>query len=181
MLAVRIAWVAVGIVRTGAVDRASASDVVIVLGAAVSGQRPSPVFAARLDHGVTLWRRQLAPHLLLTGGLGAGDVLAESEAGRRYVLAQGVPADRVWTEARSHTTHENLTGAWRVMQAQGWSSAVLVSDPLHLYRAARMAQELGIEATTSPTPTTRYRSLRTRAPFLLRELYFVHHHQLLGR
>ncbi|HHO50824.1 MAG TPA: YdcF family protein [Deltaproteobacteria bacterium] len=181
LVGLRIGWIAVSISWVGAFDRAVPSDVVIVLGAAVSGGQPSPVFAARLDHGVELWKRGIAPALILTGGIGDGDTLAESEVGRSYVLAQGVPATQVQIETWSRTTHENLIGAQQLMQAQGWSSAVLVSDPLHLYRASRVARGLGIDATTSPTPGSRYRSLRTQIPFLLREIYFVHHHQLLGR
>jgi hypothetical protein len=43
-----------------------------------------------------------------------------------------------------------------------------------------MADDFGIQAVSSPTPTTRYRSLRTKLGFLVRELYFVHHYFLTG-
>ena len=56
-------------------------DCAIVLGAAVSDSRPSPVFRARLDHGVTLYQKNIVEKLIFTGGIGAGDTQAESAVG----------------------------------------------------------------------------------------------------
>ena len=58
-------------------------------------------------------------------------------------------------------------------------SVLLVTDPLHMTRAMQMAQEFGLNAHPSATPLTRYRSLSTKVPFALRELYFLHHYWLL--
>ena len=41
-------------------DTAAPADAIVVLGAAQYNGRPSPVFRARLDHAVTLYRRGLA-------------------------------------------------------------------------------------------------------------------------
>jgi uncharacterized SAM-binding protein YcdF (DUF218 family) len=59
-------------------------------------------------------------------------------------------------------------------------TALIVSDPLHMKRAMRMAAELGVEASPAPTPTSRYRSWATKAPFLARELYFYNHYLIFG-
>ena len=50
---------------------------------------------------------------------------------------------------------------------------LLVSDPLHLRRAARMALDLGMDAYPSPTRTSRYQSLGTQVPMLAREIWFT--------
>jgi uncharacterized SAM-binding protein YcdF (DUF218 family) len=47
-------------------------------------------------------------------------------------------------------------------------------------RAMMMADDLGIVAVSSPTPTSRYRTLKTKLGFLLRELYFIHHYFATG-
>lgn len=83
-------------------------------------------------------------------------------------------------EETSRTTHQNLTEARALMREHGMTSAILVSDPLHMKRSIRMADGLGIIARSSPTPTSRYRSLGTRFWFLLREIYFIHHHAVTG-
>lgn len=58
------------------------------------------------------------------------------------------------------------------MDSCSYSSAIIVSDPLHMKRAMLMAKDCGIEAYSSPTPTTRYRTLRSKLPFLAREEFF---------
>src|SRR5260370_31865395 len=89
--AVVVAAVAV----TGASDQARAADAIAVLGAAQYNGRPSPVFRARLDHAAGLLQRGLAPLVLVTGGVGAGDTLSEAEVGRRYLVGRGVAVDAV--------------------------------------------------------------------------------------
>ena len=154
------------------------SDAAIVLGAAVQAGQPSPVFAARLDHAIDLHRRGIVRYLILTGGIGAGDTIAESAAGAAYASARGVPADRILTESISHTTKSNLLEARRLLREHDLKTCLLVSDPLHMRRASIMLADLGVDSEPSPTPTTRYQTIQTQTAFLLRELYF-HHHYLL--
>ncbi len=148
-------------------------DCAIVLGAAVSNDRPTPVFQARLNHGIALHQQDVVEYLLFTGGIGAGDTQAESEVGATYAETQGVPAGDILIETTSKTTPQNLAEAQALMSASGLETAVIVSDPLHLHRSQLIANALGMEAVTSATPTTRYRSWQTKLPFLLREIYFT--------
>ena len=90
------------------------------------------------------------------------------------------PSADTYTESRSRTTQQNLAEAKLLMDAHGLRSAILVSDPLHMRRAMWMARELGIAAVSSPTPTTRYRSLKTKLRFLRHELYYWHHYAFSG-
>jgi uncharacterized SAM-binding protein YcdF (DUF218 family) len=62
--------------------------------------------------------------------------------------------------------------AKRVMSEQGFDTALIVSDPLHMKRAMMYADDLGMKAYSSPTPTSLYRSWKTRLPFLFREEFF---------
>jgi uncharacterized SAM-binding protein YcdF (DUF218 family) len=156
------------------------ADAAIVLGAAVVNDQPSPVFAARLDHAVDLFERRIVSHLILTGGIGAGDTRAESEVGRSYATARGVPDERIFTETVSRTTLQNLVEARRVMADRGFATCLIVSDPLHMRRVFLMAEDLRMDARPSPTPTSQYRTWRTQLGFLARELYFQHHYWIRG-
>ena len=171
-LAVYLAALAVSIVRYAGVDETRDADAIIVLGAAAAEDGPSPVFRARLDHAVALYREGRAARILLTGGMGRGNTRSDAAIARDYVCAQGVPREAVLLEERSTITEENLRNAKALMDAEGLQTALLVSDPLHMRRAMEMARDLGIAAYSSPTRTSIYRTLRTRAPFLLRELFF---------
>ena len=52
-------------------DTQKPANAIVVLGAAQYDGRPSPVLRARVDHAIELWRRGLAPRLIVTGGSGA--------------------------------------------------------------------------------------------------------------
>lgn len=183
LLAFTLAWLlAVGasIVVAGRLTSPANADAAIVLGAAAYPTKPSPVFEERIRHGFDLLRTGRVSKLILTGGYGNGANYAESEIAKAWLLRKRVPAAMILTEAQSHTTRENLVEAQRIMHEQHLSSALIVSDPLHMKRAMIMARDLGLNAVPSPTPTTRYRSLGSRTSFLLREIYFIHHYWLLG-
>jgi uncharacterized SAM-binding protein YcdF (DUF218 family) len=148
------------------------ADVAIVLGAAVWGAEPSPVFAARIDHGIALYRGGRVRRLVFTGGVGTGNRDAEAEVGRRRAIAGGVPGDRIAMETRSTITYENLRNAKALLGLGAAPRVLIVSDPLHMRRAVTMARDLGLDAHPAPTPASRYRSWRSRARFLSREVFF---------
>ena len=49
---------------------------------------------------------------------------------------------------------------------------LLVSDPMHMRRAITMAGDVGLDASPSPTPTTRYRTWRSQLSELTRETFY---------
>ena len=63
-------------------DQRHPADAIVVLGAAQYNGRPSPVFRARLDHALQLYREGLAPRLVVTGGVGRGDTMSEATVAR---------------------------------------------------------------------------------------------------
>ena len=180
LLAVWLLVLGVMIWRFGAVDQAVQADCIIVLGASVQGGNPSPVFEERIRHGVQLYQRGFASKILFTGGFGEGQSQSEGRVGASFATTLGVPRTAVLFEEISRTTRQNLSEALAVMHRNGLKSAVIVSDPLHMRRAMWMAHDLEIKASSSPTPSSRYRSTTTRASFLARELYFFHHYFFTG-
>ena len=80
--------------------------------------------------------------------------------------------EAIFKEEDSTITAENLENAGQVMREQGFSTALVVSDPLHMKRAMLYAHDLGMTAYSSPTPTSLYRSWKTKLPFLMREEFF---------
>ena len=167
--------VAAWIIWVGDRDQAAPADAIIVLGAAAYDAKPSPVFEERIRHGLELYRQGYAPKLIFTGGFGGtGARFSESQVARRYALKQGIPARDILIESRSRTTRQNLVEAKRLMEARGMRRAILVSDPLHMARALRLSDELGIDALASSTPSTRFRSFHTSWRFLAQEIYFFH-------
>lgn len=150
----------------------ASADAAVVLGAAVWGAEVSPVFRERINHGIDLYRKGRVRKLIFTGGRGNGDEPTESAAARRYAMRSGVPAADILIEEKSHNTYENIVYAKQLADARGLRKVLIVSDPLHMKRAVAMAGDVGLAAEPSPTPSTRYRGLRSQAGLLAYETYY---------
>ena len=145
------------VIAWGSRDRAKPSDAIVVLGAAQYWGKPSPVLRARLDHAVELWRRGLAPRMVLTGGVGVGDTTSEAAVGRKYVLGAGVPDSAILLETSGRTTRESLRSVALLMQSRAAGKqqrVILVSDPFHMLRLDILARRFGLVPYTSPTRTS---------------------------
>jgi uncharacterized SAM-binding protein YcdF (DUF218 family) len=126
------------------------ADAILVLGRRLDGDRPTEVFTQRLEHAASLWLMGLAPRVIVSGGITGNATLSEAEAGREWLLEHGVPEERVLAEDRSQHTLENLFNIREDLRAQGWSTLILVSDPLHLARALAVSRGFGLEVIGSP-------------------------------
>ena len=140
--------------RAGQRDEAQAADAIVVLGAAQYVGRPSPVLRARVDHAVSLWRRGLAPTLILTGGTGVGDTTSEAAVARKYAMSKGVPDHAIVIERHGRTTSESMQAVARIMDDREKTTVILVSDPFHMLRLSILARRYGLVPYTSPTRTS---------------------------
>ncbi|HOF86650.1 MAG TPA: YdcF family protein [Armatimonadota bacterium] len=137
-------------------ERARPAQVIIVLGARLSPDgQPGDSLQARVRHAVTLYRRGFAPALLFTGGQGADEPRPESVAARELAINLGVPARATSLETASTSTRENARFAADICREQGWTTAIVVSDPYHLWRGQRNLRQAGITAYPSPARACR--------------------------
>lgn len=153
--ATRVWWVA-------RQDDRPRSDAIVVLGASQFDGKPSTVFRARLLHAKVLYDKGVARRVVTVGGGAPGDRYTEAEAGARFLRERGVETIAV---GKGRDTLQSLTALREQFRAKGWDSAVLVTDPWHSLRSRRMAQDLGINAATSPTragPAVRDRGTELR-------------------
>jgi len=135
------------------VEEARPSDLILVMGAAEYRGRPSPVFRARLDHALDLYRRGLAPRILTTGGAGGDPQFTEGEVGRAYLVGSDVPSEAIIVEPEAESTAQSTAAAAEIMHRMGLASCILVSDGYHIFRAKRMLAEQGLEVYGSPRPS----------------------------
>ena len=135
-------------------DEQREADAIVVMGAAQYDGRPSPLFAARLDHAIDLFHAGIAPNLIVTGGKQEGDRTTEAASARSYAIGNEVPDDAILSEDHSRTTLQSIRGVAMLMHDRGLRTAVFVSDPSHMLRVLRMASDEGIVAYGSPTRTS---------------------------
>lgn len=168
-----LAVTTISIVSFSKIDETKKADAAIVLGASVCENSPSPVFSERINHAVDLYNEGYVDAIIMTGGTGKGNIRSEADIAREYAEQKGVPPEVIFREEESSITEENLENAKKVMSEHGMDTALVVSDPLHMRRAMLYAKDLGMTAYSSPTPSTLYRSWKTKLPFLMREeLYY---------
>ncbi|MBW3556924.1 MAG: YdcF family protein [Actinobacteria bacterium] len=136
-------------------DEAAPADAIVVFGAAHYNGRPSPVLRARLDHAADLYKRQLAPTIVVTGGRASGDETSEATASADYLSQRkGIRQSAILREKDGRNSWQSLASAANELRKRGKTKVVLVSDPFHAARIGAMADELGLDAAVSPTRTS---------------------------
>ncbi|MCD7808042.1 MAG: YdcF family protein [Erysipelotrichaceae bacterium] len=155
-------------------DEVCQADVAIVLGAAAYPHSISLVYQERVNHAIDLYNEGYVNKIIMTGGVAEGNELSDAYQAKQYAISCNVPANDILLEETSTITQENLEYAKTIMNEYNYTTAIIVSDPLHMKRAMAMAKDCGITAYTSPTPTTRYQTINTKLPFLIKEtIYYI--------
>ncbi len=144
-------WVYRQIEATSDVDNAQPADAIAVFGAAEYAGRPSPVLHARLDKAVSLYDKGMAPVIVTLGG-GSDKDSGKTEAGvgRDYLLANGVPFDKIIAETKSFDTEEQVNGLAYIAGRENFHHIIVVSDGTHLFRIALLCRRAGLDVYTSP-------------------------------
>lgn len=154
MTASYLLWMSGRVMNEWRRSHGSPSDCAIVLGAAVWNGKPSTALRERLDVAVQVYETGLAGHLILSGGVGAGDTVSEALVMKHYLMSKGIPEQALLLEEDSHSTLENLHNSRKLMADNGFTSAVLVTHGFHALRARMQAADMGIEATVEPVQIT---------------------------
>jgi uncharacterized SAM-binding protein YcdF (DUF218 family) len=156
VLAVALVWVGWLYFQINAVaahDQARTADAIAVFGAAEYSGRPSPVLHARLDHAVELFREGIAPLVItLGGGSDLDQGMTEGGVGRDYLLANGVPNDRIIPETKSIDTEQQVARLKEIARQRHLNTIVVVSDGTHLFRIQKLCEDAGLMVYTSPRP-----------------------------
>jgi uncharacterized SAM-binding protein YcdF (DUF218 family) len=144
-------WVYRQIVSTANIDNAQHADAIAVFGAAEYGGRPSPVLHARLDKAVSLYDYGLAPVIVTLGGGSDKDSgKTEGGVGRDYLLANGVPYDKIIAETQSIDTEQQVNQLAGIAAHEHFRHIIVVSDGTHLFRIALLCRRAGLDVYTSP-------------------------------
>lgn len=160
-------------------DEARDVQAIVVLGAAQYDGKPSPVLRARLDHAADLYRRGLAERVVVTGGKQTGDRMTEASVSADYLARNGVPQPAILREVKGRSSWQQLAAAAAFLRQRGITRVLLVSDGFHAARIAAIADELGLEAFTSPAPGSPIRGAE-KLPYLGRETVAVAAGRILG-
>lgn len=131
------------------------ADYIVVLGAGLMGDKLTPLLKGRVDAGIRSYRLNKGAKLIMSGGQGPDEEVAEAYAMSRYAMDMGVPRQDILVEDKSTSTQENLSFSMKLTKKKK-PKMVIVSNTYHIFRALLMANELGIRAKGQGNKTLAY-------------------------
>ena len=132
-------------------------DYVVVLGAGLIGDKVTPLLASRIEKGIAIYQKHPSSKLIMSGGQGPDEIIAEGQAMANYALEKGVPAEDILIENQSTNTEENLKFSYALMKPG--SRFALVTNYYHVFRALLLARKLKIKCIGYGARTKFYFSL----------------------
>ncbi len=133
-------------------------DALIVLGAAVHGDRVTWVLSNRLDTAYDYAVAHPNTTLVVSGGQGDGESVTEASAMAGYLARKGIDPSRILLEDKATSTAENFAFSKKIIDEQLGKDASIgfVTTRFHVYRAGRVAQKGGIQARGIGAPDVWY-------------------------
>lgn len=142
---------------------------IIIHGAGLMGDKPTPLLRGRIDKAVELWRRQgERAYFVASGGQGSDEIISEAQAISRYLQNEyGVDTAQIICEDESTTTKENLQFSKRIIHTHAVEHMAratslvdvriaLVTSDYHVFRASEYAHELHMNADGIGSHTRAY-------------------------
>jgi len=117
-------------------------DCIVVLGAKIWGDKPSPMIEDRLLQAIELYEANVSPKIIMSGDHGT-DEYDEVNTMKDYAIEKGVPSENIFMDHAGFSTYESI---YRAKEIFGAKKIVIVTQKYHLYRALHIANSLGIEA-----------------------------------
>ena len=117
-------------------------DCILVLGAGIWGDEPSPMLKDRLEEGIRLYKEGVTSKIIMSGDHGSEEY-DEVNVMKQYAIDAGVPSEDVFMDHAGFSTYESIYRAKEIFDAD---NIIIVTQEYHLYRALYIADKLGINA-----------------------------------
>lgn len=117
-------------------------DCILVLGAGIWGQNPSPMLEDRLLQGISLYQNGVSQKIIMSGDHGS-DNYDEVNVMKRYATERNVKSEDVFMDHAGFSTYDSMYRAKDIFEAK---KIVIVTQKYHMYRAIYVAEQLGLEA-----------------------------------
>ena len=164
------------IIKDARTETDTPADYIIVLGAGVNGTVPSLSLRDRLVGTYDYMTANPNCIAIVSGGQGEGEDITEALCMRDWLVERGIAPDRILMEDKATSTVENLRNTLALL-GETPERVTILSSEFHLYRAGRMAQDLGIEASLVPAGTD---NLPLFINYFLRDIFALWKYIMLG-
>ena len=143
-------------------------DYVIVPGARLYGEIPSPSLMERLITTLEYAQEYTEPKIIVTGGQGPGETIPEAEAMKKFLVQKGISESRIIKEDKSTSTFENLKFSRDIIETMDERESIkvlVITSDFHILRTKMLANRLGFTVYGLPAETPKV----TKAKSYLRE------------
>lgn len=127
-------------------------ECILILGAGLNGDKPSPMLKDRLDKGIELYNQGCAPKIIMSGDHGRTEY-NEVQVMKQYAIDAGVPSSDIFMDHAGFSTYESLIRARDIF---GVKAPIVVTQKYHIYRALFIGNQLGLDCTGVPTDNYSY-------------------------
>ena len=117
-------------------------DCIIILGAGIWGDKPSPMLEDRLLEGISLYENNVSSKIIMSGDHGKEDY-DEVNIMKNFAIEKGVPSENIFMDHAGFSSYESIYRAKEIFKAK---KVVIVTQKYHLYRALYIANKLGLDA-----------------------------------
>lgn len=117
-------------------------DCILVLGAGIWGDKPSPMLQDRLDTAIKLYKDGVSNKIIMTGDHGTKEY-DEVNIMKDYAINQGIPSEDIFMDHAGFSTYESIYRARDIFKVK---KMVIVTQEYHLYRALYIANSLGVKS-----------------------------------
>ena len=134
----------------GRVDNTTGNeDAVIVLGAAVKGDKISAALKSRLDTAYEYCKDNSDAVVVVSGGKGNNENMSEAEAMEKYLVSLGIEKNRIIKEDKSTSTKENVEFSKNILDKKLGKNykTVIITNNFHILRASIVAKDAGLDFT----------------------------------
>ena len=158
----------------------TACDWLIVLGAGVDGDTPSPILQDRINAAYDYLTKHPDTVCIATGGKGDDENLSEAQCIYNHLTQMGISGDRIWMEDQATSTVENFRYSIDLLKQETGSipkSVGVLSNEFHLFRASLMAKNNGLRPIFIAAPTS---DAWTRIYYTVREIFVLWNYLITG-
>ena len=117
-------------------------DCILVLGAGIWGENPSPMLEDRLLQGISLYQKGISHKMIMSGDHGR-DNYDEVNVMKRFAIERNVKSEDVFMDHAGFSTYDSMYRAKDVFEVK---KILIVTQKYHMYRAIYVAEQLGMEA-----------------------------------
>ena len=130
------------IIKENEYEKLSDIDCIIILGAGIWGDKPSPMLEDRLLEGIKLYQNNVSNKIIMSGDHGRKEY-NEVKIMKEYAIEKGIPSENIFMDHAGFSTYDSIYRAKDIFQAK---KVIIVTQKYHLYRALYIANRLGLEA-----------------------------------